>query len=141
MTEFRVTYWRDLPSLVTARDAEHTAKAALDARFMVAIDEAAMRLGATDSDAYLEGWRQSEWEERDGSPEEVVEAVARGTRRGVRPDPRAGIARLVRHLTDATIRVRSHESRRQCWRPLPRGASSGQTAQTRSRARAATRPT
>ncbi len=76
MTEFRVTYWRDLPSLVTARHAEHTAKASLDARFMVAIDEAAMRLGATDSDAYLEGWRQSEWEARDGSPEEVVEAVA-----------------------------------------------------------------
>ena len=76
MTEFRVTFWRDLPSLVTARDAEHTAKAALDTRFMVAIDEAAMRLGATDSDAYLEGWRQSEWEERSGSPEEVAEAVA-----------------------------------------------------------------
>ena len=76
MTEFRVTYWRDLPSLVTARDGEHTAKAALDPRFMIAIDEAAMRLGATDSEAYLEGWRQSEWEERGGSPEEVVEAVA-----------------------------------------------------------------
>jgi hypothetical protein len=76
VTEFRVTYWRDLPSLVTAREGEHTAKAPLDARFMVAIDEAAMRLGATDSDAYLEGWRQTDWEARDGSPEEVVEAVA-----------------------------------------------------------------
>ena len=76
MTEFRVTYWRDLPSLVTARDDERTAKASLDARFMVAIDEAAMRLGATDSDAYLEGWRQSDWQERNGSPEEVVEAVS-----------------------------------------------------------------
>ena len=35
-----------------------------------------MRLGATDSEAYLEGWRQSEWEKRDGSPEEVAQAVA-----------------------------------------------------------------
>jgi hypothetical protein len=77
VTEFRVTYWRDLPSLVTAREGEHTAKAALDPRFMVAIDEAAMRLGATDSDDYLEGWRQSDWQERSGSPEEVVLAVAR----------------------------------------------------------------
>ena len=75
MSEFRVTYWRDLPSLVTARDGERTAKAPLDTRFMVAIDEAAMRLGATDSEAYLEGWRQSDWEERNGSPEEVVAAV------------------------------------------------------------------
>ena len=76
MTEFRVTYWRDLPSLVTAREGEHTAKAALDARFMIAIDEAAMRLGATDSEAYLEGWRQSDWEAREGTPDEVVAAVA-----------------------------------------------------------------
>ena len=76
MAEYRVTYWRDLPSLVTARDGEHTAKAALDPRFMIAIDEAAMRLGATDSDAYLEGWRQSEWEERGGSPEAVARSVA-----------------------------------------------------------------
>jgi hypothetical protein len=76
VAEFRVTYWRDLPSLVTARDGGHTAKAALDARFMVAIDEAAMRLGATDSDAYLEGWKQGEWEERGGSPEDVAAAVA-----------------------------------------------------------------
>jgi hypothetical protein len=77
VAEFRVTYWRDLPSLVTARAGGHTAKAALDARFMVAIDEAAMRLGATESEAYLEGWRQSDWEERSGTPEEVVEAVSR----------------------------------------------------------------
>jgi hypothetical protein len=76
VAEFRVTYWRDLPSLVTARDREHTAKAALDPRFMIAIDEAAMRLGATDSDAYLEGWRQSDWDERSGSPEAVAQAVA-----------------------------------------------------------------
>ena len=76
MSEFRVTYWRDLPSLVTARDGERTAKAQLDARFMVAIDEAAMRLGATESDAYLEGWRQTDWEERVGSPEAVAQAVA-----------------------------------------------------------------
>ncbi|MDX6537861.1 MAG: hypothetical protein QOD37_2202 [Gaiellales bacterium] len=76
MAEFRVTYWRDLPSLVTARDGDHTAKVALDARFMIAIDEAAMRLGATDSDAYLEGWRQGEWEARDGTPEDVARAAA-----------------------------------------------------------------
>jgi hypothetical protein len=77
VAEFRVTYWRELPSLVTARDGGHTAKAALDPRFMIAIDEAAMRLGATDSDAYLEGWAQGDWEQRSGSPEHVAEAVAK----------------------------------------------------------------
>jgi hypothetical protein len=76
VAEFRVTYWRDLPSLVTARHGDHTAKVPLDARFMIAIDEAAMRLGATDSDAYLEGWRQGDWEAREGTPEDVARAVA-----------------------------------------------------------------
>ena len=98
MTEFRVTYWRDLPSLVTAREGEHTAKAPLDARFMVAIDEAAMRLGATDSDAYLEGWRQSDWEARAGSPEEVVAAVAAGIIERIRPGTCAKPTRLVWQL-------------------------------------------
>ena len=88
MSEFRVTYWRDLPSLVTARDGERTAKAPLDARFMVAIDEAAMRLGATDSEAYLEGWRQSDWEERDGSPEQVCAGRRARTREANSPRSR-----------------------------------------------------
>ena len=75
MTEFRVTYWRDLPSLVTAREGEHTAKAALDARFMVAIDEAAMRLGATGSDAYLDGSNRSDWTSAHGTGAEVCDRV------------------------------------------------------------------
>ena len=89
MAEFRVTYWRDLPSLVTARDGEHTAKAALDPRFMIAIDEAAMRLGATDSDAYLEGWEQGPELERPG-------ALRRHARRV--PDRRLGHLRRRTHL-------------------------------------------
>ena len=55
MSEFRVTYWRDLPSLVVARDGEHVTKSPLAPRFQEAIDEAAMRLGDTGSDDYLAG--------------------------------------------------------------------------------------
>ena len=97
MSEFRVTYWRDLPSLVTARDGERTAKAQLDARFMVAIDEAAMRLGATDSDVYLEGWRQTDWQERGGSPEAVAQAARKSSKANT-AEPRTGDARLVQQL-------------------------------------------
>ncbi len=35
-----------------------------------------MREGATEGDAYLEGWGQGEWLERPGLADEVVDAVA-----------------------------------------------------------------
>lgn len=77
MTEHQITYWRELPSLVVARDGADVTKAPLPARFQEAIDEAAMRLGATDSDAYLAGWRRSAWTPADGDPAAVADrAVA-----------------------------------------------------------------
>jgi hypothetical protein len=77
MAEFRITYWRDIPSMVTARDETGaTAKAALPDRFQEAIDEAAMQLGLAGSDAYLEAWRHGDWETAEGAPDEVAAAVA-----------------------------------------------------------------
>lgn len=76
MTEYQVTSWRDLPSLVVARDGAAVTKAPLPSRFQEAIDEAAMRLGDISSSAYLEGWVRSEWRSADGSPAEVAERIA-----------------------------------------------------------------
>ena len=70
-----MTYWRDLPSLVVARDGDAVTKAPLAARFQEAIDEAAMRLGDTSSEAYLEGWTRSEWTPADGGGPEVCDRV------------------------------------------------------------------
>ena len=57
MTEFQITYWRDIPSMVVAREGPgNRHKIQLSARFQVAIDEAAMRAGATGTDEYLDGW-------------------------------------------------------------------------------------
>lgn len=75
VTEYQVTYWRDLPSLVVARDGDAVTKGPLAARFQEAIDEAAMRLGATDSDAYLEGWVRGEWTPSEGSGHDVCDRV------------------------------------------------------------------
>jgi hypothetical protein len=72
MAEYRITYWREIPSMVTARDAAATSKAALPGRFQEAIDEAAMRQGMAGSDAYLEQWHHGEWERADGTPDELV---------------------------------------------------------------------
>ena len=55
MTEYEVTRWRELPSMVTARAGDETVKTQLAARFQEAIDEAAMRLRDTGSADYLDG--------------------------------------------------------------------------------------
>ena len=77
MTEFQVTSWRDIPSMVAAREGEEIVKVPLAQRFQEAIDEAAMRLGEVDADAYLAGWVRSEWTERDGSAADVAADVSR----------------------------------------------------------------
>ena len=76
MTEFQITYWRDLPSLVVARAGEVVVKAALAARLQEAIDEAAMRTGSSDADSYLAGWRRSDWMPADGTPADVCAGQA-----------------------------------------------------------------
>ena len=75
MAEYQITYWRDFPAMVTAREGRHRAKVELPPRFQAAIDEAAMRLGLIGTDEYLAHWRRSEWMQREGSPEEVAQAV------------------------------------------------------------------
>ncbi|HET7068387.1 MAG TPA: virulence factor [Nocardioides sp.] len=75
MTEYQVTYWRDLPSLVVAREGDDVTKAPLAPRFQEAIDEAAMRLGESDSASYLDGWTRGEWTPADGGGVEVCERV------------------------------------------------------------------
>ncbi len=75
MSEYQITYWRDIPSMVTARDGDDTARAQLAQRFQEAIDEAAMRVGAADADAYMEGWRKGDWLAADGTPTEVADRV------------------------------------------------------------------
>ena len=77
MTEYQVTFWRDLPSLVVARQSEGVVKSQLSPRFQEAIDEAAMRLGEVGSDDYLAGWRRGDWTPAAGGPNDVVERVVR----------------------------------------------------------------
>ena len=76
VTEYQVTCWRELPSMVAARADGETVKAELAPRFQEAIDEAAMRLGDTGAEAYLTGWERSPWTASDGTPAEVLDRVA-----------------------------------------------------------------
>ncbi|HEY2879635.1 virulence factor [Nocardioides sp.] len=76
MTEYQVTYWRELPSMVVAREGDATViKSQLAQRFQDAIDDAAMRLGETGADAYLAGWARGEWTPAEGGGTEVCDRV------------------------------------------------------------------
>ena len=62
--------------MVSARDDDGVVKVQLASRFQEAIDEAAMQCGAIESDAYLEGWRRSEWIEANDNPTATAEQIA-----------------------------------------------------------------
>ena len=60
MATLTIVYWRDIPSqVVAAKGRRNQVKVLLPDRFQEAIDTAAMRGGARDSDAYLSDWRKS----------------------------------------------------------------------------------
>ncbi len=75
MADYQVTFWRDLPSLVVAREGEQVTKTPLAPRFQEAIDEAAMRLGDTGSEDYLAGWTRGERVPAEGSTTDVADRV------------------------------------------------------------------
>ena len=83
MTEYQVTRWRELPSMVAARAGEEMVKAQLAPRFQEAIDEAAMRLGESGADDYLAGWDRTPWTAADGTPAEALDRVTGRARRRV----------------------------------------------------------
>ncbi len=76
MTTVQIVYWRDIPAQVKVRSGRARAARPLADRFQQAIDAAAMRAGASGTDAYLAEWRTSEPVDRDGDPETVAAAAA-----------------------------------------------------------------
>ncbi len=60
MASLTILYWRDIPSQVIVKQGRKTAKRELDQRFIRAIDAAAMRSGASETDAYLADWRRAD---------------------------------------------------------------------------------
>ena len=60
MAKIIITYWRDIPSQVTAKAGRKAEKVMLSDRFQEAIDMAAMRSGAAETDDYLNEWRRGD---------------------------------------------------------------------------------
>jgi len=75
MSEYQIMRWREIPSMVVARSGETTIKIMLASRFLDAIEEAAMRLGEIDADAYTAGWNRDPWVETEGAPDAVAAQI------------------------------------------------------------------
>lgn len=76
MPDVTVVYWRDIPAQVIVGKGRRGAKAPLPERFEQAIDRAAMKIGAEDSDAYLAEWRKADPYSKDGDPQQIAKAEA-----------------------------------------------------------------
>ncbi len=76
MPDVTIVYWRDIPAQVIVGKGRRGAKRPLPERFEQAIDRAAMKVGAADTDAYLAEWRKAPPYAVEGEPEAIAQAEA-----------------------------------------------------------------
>ena len=97
MTEFQVTSWRDIPSMVASRDGDEIVKIPLHQRCQEAIDEAAMRLGMS-MPTPISPDGCGEWTAREALESRLVRARPRSIlgRRAI------GVSRLAGFLVKST---------------------------------------
>ena len=75
MATYKILYWQEIPSQIKAEDDMDDVTVQLPDSFQERIDLMAARRGLQESDAYLAQWKWSEEEDREGSAEEVAQAV------------------------------------------------------------------
>ncbi len=75
MAEYQIMYWDDIPYAVRAYEGTKRVSKQLPGDFEKAIDAASMAAGKTTQEDYQKGFRWAERESRDGTAEEVAQAV------------------------------------------------------------------
>lgn len=75
MTRYRITYWKNIPQSFIVEGEGRTVRKQLSQKVQDKIDAVAMMEGSTSSSDYAGQYRRGDWTERDGSPEEVAEAL------------------------------------------------------------------
>ena len=77
MAQLIIVYWRDIPAQVIVKKGRREQfKHVLSERFEKAIDRAAMRGDARDTDSYLQEWRKSDPVDVSDDMKAVAEAKA-----------------------------------------------------------------
>ena len=75
MATYKILYWQEIPSQIRAEDEIEDVTVPLDPRFMERIDRLAVQRGLQSTDDYLAQWRWSEEQEREGSAQDVAQAI------------------------------------------------------------------
>jgi len=78
MVDVTIVYWRDIPAQVIVGKGRKATKIQLSERFEQAIDRAAMKSGAAESDEYLAEWRMADPYAVDGVDADVAAGEAAG---------------------------------------------------------------
>ena len=76
MPDVTIVFWRDIPAQVIVGQGRRGSKVQLSERFEQAIDRAAMKSDARDTDSYLAEWRKAAPYTVEGDPAEVAKAEA-----------------------------------------------------------------
>ena len=75
MARYRIMYWKHIPQSITVEGDGRTVKKQLSQKIQDKIDAYAMAEGLTSTSEYAAQYKRGDWTERDGSPEEVAEAL------------------------------------------------------------------
>jgi hypothetical protein len=75
MAKYRIFYWKHIPSSITVEGDGKMVKKQLSQRIQNAIDSYAMAEGLTATTEYAAQYKRGAWVERDGTPEEVADAL------------------------------------------------------------------
>jgi len=75
MTKYRIMYWKHIPQSFTVEGDGRTIKKQLSQKIQDKIDAYAMAEGLTSTVDYASHFKRGEWIERDGTPEEVADAL------------------------------------------------------------------
>jgi len=75
MATYQILSWQDIPSQIRVWDETDEIKLDLGHRFIARIDQAAQTKGLTGADDYLSQWNWSEEQEREGTAEQVAQAL------------------------------------------------------------------
>lgn len=75
MAKYRIMYWKDIPQSFTVESDGRTIKKELSQKIQNKIDAYAMAIGATSTTDYAKEYKRGQWVEREGSPEEIAEAL------------------------------------------------------------------
>jgi hypothetical protein len=75
MARYRIMYWKHIPQSFTVEGDGRTVKKQLSRKIQNAIDAYAMAEGVTSTADYAAQYNRGDWVEREGSPEEVANAL------------------------------------------------------------------